>query len=389
MNDQLIDINYLYSFNKRFLEFYAEEIVTNEISKINFQIEETNLFISLLAERDIGHLISVIENFIKYKFKTITLFIDYNCNETYLTLLSKNILENCKIIPLPWWPWFCMKALEEKNIYPTLRSHSNKKGLIRTGQLDRFNRIGLLKNLYDLNLLDYNNILWTFPQPENQKSKILEHFIDTFGSVPTDFDEFFDYCVRYAIVEENPHYLTDKHPQCKDLVPAFCPFSYYVDCYDLTNFSIISETWDDEPGDKSYMAMLYQHPFIIVNKPKTIKKLKQLGFKTFDNYMPFSNYASIDDDDDRLKQIIENIRAFPTILEERKEEISADVQHNYNLCLRLSAQVDARLASLSDCLMPDKLITTLDFIEYLGIDLFRKYKEQEKIFIQNNNSDNK
>lgn len=381
MTSQIIDINYLYMFNDRFLEMHAEEIATNEISKINSSFEETDLFISMTTERQFGVMSNILDIFIKYKFKTITLLIDYpSWQETYSASLSKNVLENCKIIPFHFWIWYCVKNLERRNIRPPTWNPDNRKGLFRTGRVDRFTRIEILKALYDANLLDNNRIEWTFPRSIEQKPNVLKYYSRNYGSIPDNFDKFYNHCIENASVEKNPSFMTDIYPQFKDSLPVFCPTNFYVDCYDLASFSILSETWDDEVGDKSYLTMLYQHPFIIVNKPKVLKNLKQLGFKTFDNYLPHE-YASIEDDHTRLAQIIENIKIFPKILEERKEEIIADVQHNYNLCIKMAAETDKYLNDISDCITVENLYVS-DFVNKLGPDLYKKYKEQEKIIVK-------
>ena len=86
---------------------------------------------------------------------------------------------------------------------------------------------------------------------------------------------------------------------------------YYNDTY----FSIVSETFfyysnELEDGmvltEKTFKPMLYQHPFILIGLPNSLKLLKELGYKTFS---PFINedYDNELDNNKRMLMIISEV----------------------------------------------------------------------------------
>ena len=66
-----------------------------------------------------------------------------------------------------------------------------------------------------------------------------------------------------------------------------------------------------------------------------------------------------------------------------REEIAADVEYNYDLCLRIIAETQEQLTNLSPVLTTDRL-SNLNFLTFTGVDLdlFIEYKKQDKILQQ-------
>lgn len=392
MTDYFFDASYLCHFHETLLNSdpHATALVEKELLKINSPITETNLFIGALPEYDFSYLTKIFEHFTTKGFKSITILVNNDIKQSplQLHLLSAPVLEKCKIIALNFLPWwYQVKILEQKNAEPMIQNQNKKKGILRTGSLDRYNRIGLLKLLYDQNLLD--DIEWTFPASEKQKSRVLNYFVETTGSIPKNFNEFYSYCSTHAITEKDAKMICDVFPQLNEVLRDVCPVGAFPESHELGNFSIISETSAGYVSERSYMAILYKHPFIIISPPKmrqelqTIQKLKNLGFKTFENYFPFSDYSTIEDSQLQLDQTIENIRVFQKIIEDRREEIAADVEYNYDLCLRIIAETQEQLTNLSPVLTTDRM-SNLNFLTFAGVDLdlFIEYKTQEKILRQ-------
>jgi hypothetical protein len=392
MTDYFFDASYLCHFHETLLNSdpHAAALVEKELLKINSPISETNLFIGALPEYSFFHLNKMLEYLTTKGFKSITIIV--NNDSKYLPyklhLLSTSVLEKCKIISLNFLPWFHhAHILKQKNALPSSWNWNKKKGILRTGSLDRYNRIGLLKLLYDQNLLD--DIEWTFPASEKQKSRVLNYFVETTGSIPKNFNEFYSYCSTHAITQKNAKMICDVFPQLAEVLPGTNYAGAFPEFEELGNFSIIAETQVEHISERSYIAILYKHPFIIISPPRvgkesqTIEKLKDLGFRTFENYFPFSDYAKTEDNQLRLNQAIENIRVFQKIIEDRREEIAADVEYNYDLCLQIIAETGEKLKNLSPVLTTDKL-SNLNFLTFSGVDLdlFIEYKKQEKIILQ-------
>ncbi len=377
-----IDLNYTYDFIPQLVNEVADEIVSRELAKIDLPFNKIDLVIAVQTERRVDYQIKFIDNIIAYGFNKIILLINYDIRKTYSQLLSKNILENCEIIPVNFFPFYCTNYLEKRNIQCSQWNWYNKKGYFPTGTLDRHNRVGFLKRLYDLDLLDI--MIWTFPRADRQKSLILKYFIDNFGELPMDFEEFFNYCTKYAfsddvIILDNNH-LIDR---------PFDINNFPVEQYRLSNFTILSESDDDSITEKTYMAILHHHPFIMLgnNSKRLFDNLKELGFNTFNNYLPYPEYATIDDLELRWKQTIENIRVFSKILQDRREEISTDIQYNYDRCLDLKSQSINELRKISSdlpefLLSDETILNEKRFINKFGVDLFKKYKEREKVLLE-------
>lgn len=80
--------------------------------------------------------------------------------------------------------------------------------------------------------------------------------------------------------------------------------------YTESYFTVVSETLFYERGvymsEKTFKPIAHCHPFIIVSKEGTLKYLKELGFKTFDDLWDES-YDDIDDDSERLIKVFELI----------------------------------------------------------------------------------
>lgn len=86
--------------------------------------------------------------------------------------------------------------------------------------------------------------------------------------------------------------------------------------YEDTYFSVISETiyftkyrdWEDSAflSEKTFKAILFKHPFILVATPNTLKYLKALGYKTFSPVIDES-YDSIEDNTLRMIAIVKEI----------------------------------------------------------------------------------
>ena len=370
-----IDLNYFYHYSVGLLDEITDEIVNRELTKINLPFNKTHLIIAVQGESYVNILVKIIEKIIAHDFSKITLIVSSNIRKTYSQLLSTKILENCEVVPINYWLFHCMQDLEKRNIRNSSWNWHIEKGYFTTGKLARHNRVGFLKRLYDSDLL--GDIIWTFPSADKQKSHVLHYFYQSSGRIPADFEEFFDYCTKNAFV--------DNDNLLEDPMVIFCTVIFPVNQYRLSNFTILSETPDGSITEKTWMVMLNRHPFIMLATSRFLfDELKELGFKTFNNYLPYPEYATVDDLKIQWEQTIENIRVFPKILQDRREEISADIEHNYNLCINLRSQTVERLKEISPKIFDiprffERAITSIDF---LGNDLLKRYQEREKILLE-------
>ena len=273
-----------------------------------------NLIVSCFFERHIDQLTHVITALKNYNFNTLTLIID-PWQQDYYKL----------DIPTTYINFFILRVELDK--LPTTWNYDQHKGLLLTGKLDKLNRIVLLKKLYNQQLLLPNKLVWTVPAMQQQLPKIKSILADT-----NETDAFLKYCETNAtndslnVYSNNTVYSDDTRIPLtdKDSIDMF---------YQLSNYSIIAETYfvENEPvvTEKTYRTILNKHPFIMAGSAGTLTYLKNIGFRTFENYLPIPNYDSITDPNLRLAAIVTNVQAFPERLIQFKDAIEADIEYNY------------------------------------------------------------
>ena len=103
------------------------------------------------------------------------------------------------------------------------------------------------------------------------------------------------------------------------------------DWYDDTYFSTVVETFQYDEciwvTDKTLKALAYYHPFLLIGQHHSLKRLKQMGFETYDNIFDES-YDDIVDFDQRLDAVIKNINNFVPIPYD--SETQRRLQHNHD-----------------------------------------------------------
>jgi hypothetical protein len=88
--------------------------------------------------------------------------------------------------------------------------------------------------------------------------------------------------------------------------------------------------------EKTLRPMYYRRPFLAIGSKDYLKKLRSIGFKTFDNIIP-SDYDQLEEfvRVDAVFHLLENMISngeLDTLLERCQD----DIEHNYNLLLKLS-----------------------------------------------------
>jgi len=135
----------------------------------------------------------------------------------------------------------------------------------------------------------------------------------------------------------------------------FSAFPFDTDLYARTSCSLISETCFDLRAvwitEKTWRAMIYQHPFVMAAVPNTLSRLRAKGFRTFETYLPYPDYDSISDMTDRLQKIYVNSLALQS---NQSETIDRDVNHNYHCCEKLYAENIRRIRSRLQTIGVDK-----------------------------------
>jgi len=119
-------------------------------------------------------------------------------------------------------------------------------------------------------------------------------------------------------------------------------FADRSDLYLETFFSVVSETLFEQEAiflsEKVAKPLLNLHPFIVMSTPYTLKKLRELGFKTFGSFID-ETYDEVDDNKKRVELIfkeLDKIRTTP--IDELKtwwKSIVPILEHNQKHFLNL------------------------------------------------------
>lgn len=239
---------------------------------------------------------------------------------------------NCETIPFNF------------NLHTVYNSYKNNpiaeynpntgKFLFLGGVPDRPNRIGLLYNLYKQGLLKHAEWSFFIPWTLEQKENCLQYFPST-----KDYYDFVQFAERKfdEVYENSKKYGTDY------VVTDWTNNSSWIDpkVFSNTSLSIVSE---GHPGDsnnnsrflteKTYRTFVQGHPFLFAGNVQMFEHIKELGFKTYENYFPNPEYATLTNEEDRLNLLVDNIRYFVY----NKIDCSEDVEYNRNHFFKLAEE---------------------------------------------------
>jgi len=187
----------------------------------------------------------------------------------------------------------------------------------------RINRIRLLSKFWKLGLLKHSK--WSLFKPY---SHIIERDCRrlTHDLSDSEYKEFMKIAVRRI----------DDVPSINfTLASLTCPLDWCIDRrnYEETKLSIISETCfrDSEPlndlSEKTWRAIINQHPFIIAGTVGIRRRLESLGFKTFIEYFA-EDYDNYSDYEERLDSIVKNTLFFLENSNKYRDEIKKDTEYN-------------------------------------------------------------
>ena len=270
--------------------------------------------------------------------------------------------ENIKGLPLPY-SFFDYNVRMIYNSYKDEKhpyyNPSNNKFLFLTGMPDRPNRIGLMSKFYDAGMLDKAE--WTFFPPWTDVDRKwcrnhLDHYTDT------QYDKFLKDCERSFDgrfeTAKNFYggYDGDTDIVWHDVVKTdWVKAPAHIDTSVFTNtlFSIVSEGpnyWDDDNAfatEKSWRCFYLRHPFIFAGHPDQFQYLKDLGYRTFEQYLPIPDYYKLPNENDRNNAIVENAKY---LLEHREhdDDIRLDTEENYLQFIKHVITQDNMLAKFKD-----------------------------------------
>lgn len=225
------------------------------------------------------------------------------------------------------------------NSVPKTPAKNRTTGLLLTGNINKKNRIGLLHQLYQTSLLTTKRILWTLPDADSQ--------INQYSLESKYSREFLDYCKehRARVSEQSVNWFPSGY------LPNILRHRDIEHLFEETRYSIVVETYFDNIlclTEKTWKAILHQHPFIIAGPTGSLACLKALGFETFENYLPVKDYDSIKNSTKRLKAIVTNIAAMPELLDRYPDYFAEGAKKNFNLFRQITKKTKKQLHALSE-----------------------------------------
>jgi len=239
------------------------------------------------------------------------------------------------------------------NLHTTYNSYKDRptqnwnnlatKFLFLGGVPNRLNRIGLLNKFRKADMMDCAE--WTFFKPWTQEQE------DWCRSYSCDYDQLLTLCRSI-----DPVYEASKHYGTAPSANEWTKDTAWIDptIFNSTVLSIVSEgiNADDISSkyltEKTYRVFVQQHPFLHASNPEMFDYIKELGFKTFENYMVIQDYAYLPNETDRLDAIVLNTKYFLENCNLYKDNIEQDIQHNYDLFFKLAEQNIEILNSIRD-----------------------------------------
>ena len=211
-----------------------------------------------------------------------------------------------------------------------IKKRKFSKKFLFLGGFPKYHRELVYLHLYDNNILENSYFSWNPSDilvgrvyPDEIEKKMVSVQLDT-----TDFLEIKN---MHDII---PHYY-------KSFCNIICESFFYQDA-NIPRLSDVPGIFITEKTTKSFIA---GQPFIMVSRPGFLKKLKELGFKTFDKWWDES-YDEIEDDNERL----ETIKSL--ISEINKKSIS---------------EMNTMYSEMNDILKHNQFISTKYRKEYTGL----------------------
>lgn len=114
---------------------------------------------------------------------------------------------------------------------------------------------------------------------------------------------------------------------------------------------IALETTFDYPypymTEKTFRAIVQKRPFVIVGSPGSLKQLKQLGFKTFDNFWS-EDYDSMENHTDRMNAVVDIVKQISSMSVDSLKELCYNMQSviEYNFEFYINEYSKLKLESL-------------------------------------------
>lgn len=228
-------------------------------------------------------------------------------------------------VPTLYIDWHALRVANAIDI-KKLQNNTNwnpdsGKFLFLTGKPAKIQRIRLLWMYAQANLLD--QATWSLFFDDNT-AKNCQAFVPELDQ--TQLQSFLE---KYQCNPDNVHIETYEAQ-----VSSSTWWQKHI--YEQSSLNVVSATefinnaFDMVLCEKIWKPIVNCQPFIIAGQRNTLARLNDLGFKTFEQYMPHPNYCLEHDTQTKLEQIVANTVGFLSNIALYSDQIKQDVEYNYN-----------------------------------------------------------
>ena len=307
---------------------YADYILQQaKINKRSLQVDADDFLLvtTLLWERhlldDFQLYSNLFVSFKRKKIKTI-LILDSHYSDKEISGLSTEIF----YVNYFLWRTYDKVVRQNKSKINLTWNNNSKKFLILNGKPGRTNRIRLLWKLKQY----LRQAIWSLhvhsgtkhecrsllPELSNQE---FDTFVKEYNNNPDQANIIFQ--------ENSLHY-------------GGIPYDEKM--FGNSLFRVITETdfivrEDVSPWltEKTFITILNNLPFIMAGDNNSLYKLRNMGFRTFENYLPVPHYDELRDEEMKLDAIVTNTAYWIGSMQD-KEAIAKVVRHNYERLLSIA-----------------------------------------------------
>lgn len=307
---------------------YAEHILAqarNNKNSIRTDSDNFLLVTTLLWERHLLDDLQLYKNLFdslkKKKIKTI-LILDSHYNDKEIGGLSTEI----HYVDYFLWRTYDKVVRQKKSRINKAWNSNAKKFLILNGKPGRENRIRLLWKLQP----HLHNAIWSLHVHSGTEQECRSIIPELTGC------EFEAFVKKYNKNPDQAKILFQKDSLHYGGIP------YDEKMFRDSLFRIITETdfvvrrdvwpWLTE---KTFLTILNNLPFIMAGDNNSLNKLNNMGFRTFEQYLPVPDYDQILDKEKKLDAIVKNTTYWISSMI-NKEQIAEDVRHNHQRLLNLA-----------------------------------------------------
>lgn len=297
-----------------------------------------NLIIDCCMEPDDGSIETIYKILVSQEkispsniiFITGSIQKDYKTKET----ASRYNTEPITVISYQWWKefvqWLQKKESQISDNVPDYTFLSFNRRL-------RPHRVAFINLLYQNNLLSFGKVSASKNDDcENdfayQTKKLKHAWPKIYSQIPsTSLSELYNNILP-LYVDVNINDIDNNLAGILDETEVY---------YQNTLLSVVMETcqnYDDWFfSEKTWKPILYKHPFILFNKEFSLQKLREFGYKTFDNVID-ETYDTIVNHEDRLLAIVEELKRLCNLTYQEKvsfkENVKEIVEFNYQKFIR-------------------------------------------------------